>query len=219
MNDSIVMIGYAGHAYVAIEILHRMGLRVSSYFDKVGKASDPYNLQYLGSESDPKAEEILRRVKCFVAIGDNAIRERAFRLLSNRTDLSTNAIDPSAHLSDSAKIGVGILCGPRVIVNALATIGTGAILNSGSIVEHECRIGEFAHIAPGAILAGGVQVGPKAFVGANATVREGVQIGAGAIVGAGAVVVSDVESNSVVVGVPARRIRKNWASRLHVLRV
>ena len=208
MNDHLVMIGYAGHAYVVIELLHRMGLRVFSYFDNVEKDTNPFNLQYLGSESDPKAEEILRISKCFVAIGDNTIREHAYRLLGNRTDLLTNAIDPSAYLSGSAKIGVGIMCGPKVVVNALATIGTGAILNSGSVVEHGCRIGEFAHIAPGAVLAGGVHVGSKAFVGANATVRDGVQIGAGALIGAGAVVVRNVEPNSVVVGVPATPIRK-----------
>jgi acetyltransferase-like isoleucine patch superfamily enzyme len=47
-----------------------------------------------------------------------------------------------------------------------------------------------------------------ATIGANATIVAGVTIGAGALVGAGAVVTRDVVPETVVVGVPARPVRR-----------
>jgi acetyltransferase-like isoleucine patch superfamily enzyme len=47
-----------------------------------------------------------------------------------------------------------------------------------------------------------------ASIGTNATILAGVTIGAGAIVGAGAVVTRDVPPYAVVVGVPARILRR-----------
>ena len=46
------------------------------------------------------------------------------------------------------------------------------------------------------------------WIGANAIVLQGVKIGNGAVVGAGAVVTKDVPEYTIVVGIPARPLRK-----------
>ena len=51
-----------------------------------------------------------------------------------------------------------------------------------------------------------VRIGDHVFIGANATILMGVTIGDRAVIGAGAVVTANVEPNSIVAGVPARRI-------------
>lgn len=48
----------------------------------------------------------------------------------------------------------------------------------------------------------------RACIGSNVTIMCGVTIGEGALVGAGAVVTKDVPANTVVVGNPARVLRK-----------
>jgi acetyltransferase-like isoleucine patch superfamily enzyme len=45
-------------------------------------------------------------------------------------------------------------------------------------------------------------------VGSNATIMCGIEIGENAIIGAGSVVTKNVEPNSIVVGNPARKIKK-----------
>jgi acetyltransferase-like isoleucine patch superfamily enzyme len=45
-----------------------------------------------------------------------------------------------------------------------------------------------------------------ASIGSNATILPGLTIGEGALVGAGSVVTRDVPDNTVVAGVPARRV-------------
>ncbi len=52
-----------------------------------------------------------------------------------------------------------------------------------------------------------VEIGDYAWIGARAVVLPGVTIRTGAVVAAGAVVTKDVESNTIVAGVPANVIR------------
>jgi acetyltransferase-like isoleucine patch superfamily enzyme len=47
-------------------------------------------------------------------------------------------------------------------------------------------------------------IGQKTFVGIGSAVAQGITIGDSCIIGAGAAVVSDIPSNSLAVGVPAK---------------
>lgn len=54
-----------------------------------------------------------------------------------------------------------------------------------------------------------ITIGNHVWIGSGATILKGVNIGDGAIVAAGAVVTHDVERNTLVAGVPARKIKSN----------
>jgi len=49
------------------------------------------------------------------------------------------------------------------------------------------------------------------WIGSNAVVRRGVRVGRGAVIGAGAVVLADVPDYTIVVGVPAKVLRKRFS--------
>ena len=53
-------------------------------------------------------------------------------------------------------------------------------------------------------------IGDDVWIGFNVSIRQGVRVGRGAVIGSGAVVVKDVAPYSIVVGVPAREIRKRF---------
>lgn len=63
-------------------------------------------------------------------------------------------------------------------------------------------------------LKGDTVIGNDVWIGQNAVILPGVHIGDGAIIGANAVVGSNVEPYSVVVGNPARLIRKRFDDEL-----
>ena len=66
-------------------------------------------------------------------------------------------------------------------------------------------------------LKGDTVIGNDVWIGQDATILPGVRIGDGAIVGAGSVVGRDVAPYSVVVGNPAREIRKRFDDELIAL--
>ena len=204
----IVLVGYSGHAYVVAETLMQMGYEIAGYTEKEMLKSNPFDITYLGFEQNTADLESLKGLVVFPSIGDNAIRKKVLDLLEQKGFRTVAAIHPQASLSSYVEVGTGTLICRGVSINPLVKIGHGVIVNTGAIVEHECKISDFAHIGPGAVLNGNVKVGPGSFVGANAVIKQGVEIGANVVIGAGAVVLEDVEDNFVMVGNPAKRLRR-----------
>lgn len=58
---------------------------------------------------------------------------------------------------------------------------------------------------------GDIVIGNDVWIGYDAVIMAGVRIGDGAIIGTRAIVTKDVEPYSIVVGVPAKEIRKRFA--------
>ena len=204
---NIILIGYSGHAYVCIENALLNGFEVTGYCDLEMKPLNPYNLPFLGNESNYLNHKTLEDV--FVGIGNNGLREKIVDGFSYVRFV--NLIHPYSAISKTAEIprDSNVLVNAGVVVNALAKIGKGVILNTSCIIEHECEVGAFAHIAPGAVLAGNVKIGERTFVGANAVIKHGVVIGKDVVVGAGTVVIRDVPDGKIMAGNPAKEIKKH----------
>jgi UDP-perosamine 4-acetyltransferase len=209
-----VILGGGGHARVLIDSLQASGIAVPYAVldpDRSLWGESLLGVPIVGDDS-LLPEMRSRGANCFAvglgSVGDNRQRQRLFELgLSNELEPLT-VIHPAAVCSQWANIGPGSQLFPVSIINAGAILGANVIVNSGAIVEHDCVLGDHVHIATGAHLASTVRVGRAAHISVGAAVRQCLTIGEGAIVGAGAVVVKDVEPDTVVVGVPARPLRK-----------
>ncbi len=66
-------------------------------------------------------------------------------------------------------------------------------------------------------IKGDIVIGNDVWIGQNATILPGVHIGDGAIIGANSVVGGDVSPYTIVVGNPAKKIRKRFDEELIVL--
>ena len=206
LENKTAIIGYGGHALAVADSYIANGNTLNFYADLKEAAYNPFNLVYMGFESDPNFKGWGMSLKYILGIGDNNLREEVAKLILSKSKILENVIDSNAVISKSSNIGNGVFASKGVMVNAFSKIGNFTILNTGCIIEHECEIGIAAHIAPGAILAGNVKVGNRTFIGANAVIKQGVIIGDDVIIGAGSVVLHNIESNSKLVGNPGKLI-------------
>lgn len=205
----IIGLGAGGHAKMIIEILQQEGHTLAGLLDadhsRVGEMF--HGLPILGN--DDLLRQCVREGITHFFLGLGGVqrltsRSELYRRAINQKMIPLPVVHPTAIISQSSRIGHGIVALVNVVVNADSVIGENVLLNTGCIVEHDCVIGDNVHISSRAILLGAVEVGDDVLIGAGAVIRQGVTIGAGSIVGAGAVVVEDVGPGQTVVGVPAK---------------
>ncbi len=203
-NNAII--GYNSHAYVVADSFITKGNILNYYSNLYEAEKNPFNLIYLGCETDMNFRGWEMNLNFILGIGDNNLRYKAAQLILSKSQIIVSVIDFHAFISKTANIGVGVFASKGVYVNAFSNIGDFTILNTGCIIEHECEIGIAAHIAPGAVLAGNVKIGNRTFIGANSVIKQGVEIGDDVIIGAGSVIIENVSNNSKIVGNPGRLI-------------
>lgn len=127
-------------------------------------------------------------------------------------------------IGDGTRIGAFVEIQRNAVVGRHCKISSYSFVCEGVTIEDECFIGHHMIFVndryPAAVTADGALQEPddwrvvetrvcrRAFLGSGAVILCGVTIGEGALVGAGSVVTKDVEPYSVVVGNPARFLRK-----------
>lgn len=198
---NLIIIGYSGHAFVLADAVFSKGGSVIGYCDNHTKSKNPFDIKYLGLESD----ELLTNKKWIVGIGNNHIRERICNQFELVGELIT-VVHNNAIIGASSQIGKGSFLAAGAVINPLCKIGVGCIINTNSTVEHECEIGNYVHVAPGTTLAGNVKIGDRSFIGANAVIKQGIEIGSDVIIGAGTVVLKNIGNNQTIVGNPGKPI-------------
>ena len=142
----------------------------------------------------------------FVAIGNNATREKVQDKLIEQGLNVVILIHPSATIGTDVEIGIGTAVMAGVVINSSTKIGKGCIINTSSSLDHDNVIEDYVHISPGGKAAGSVEIGKGTWLGIGSVVSNNVNICSGCKVGAGTVVVKDITEPGTYVGVPVRRV-------------
>lgn len=137
-------------------------------------------------------------------------KEKASIIARSRVPLERFAtiIHPTAVVSPFARLSNGVVALQHVTVATGARVGAHVIILPSAVVSHDVVVGDFTCIASGVCIAGGVKVGRSCYLGTKSAIRENVRIGERCIVGMGSVVLRDVEDDCIVVGSPARVLRR-----------
>lgn len=215
IHNRFIMWGGADQCRVNYPILKQLGYELLAVVDDTPEKKSPFSeIPMLFGEQDLSAflKDYSRYQLGFVvAIGNpyGHVRMKLDRSLRDKGLIAISFADPTALICSSAICGEGLQMMPGAIIHNEVVVGRQCIINTKALVEHDCVLDDGVEIGPSAVLCGRVQVGESTWIGANATVRPRIKIGSNSIIGAGAVVVTDIPSNVIAVGVPAKVIREN----------
>lgn len=164
------------------------GLRVLGGLDVLNSFSTPVNL--------------------VIAIGDPAAKSILVKMIDPARVYYPVLIHPSVIIQDegSVTVGEGSIITAGCILTTDIRIQSHVLINLNTTVGHDVAIGTFSSVMTGVNIAGSVKVGDGVLVGSGVNVLNGVTIGDFSKVGMGAVVIKNVEPETTVVGIPARKI-------------
>ncbi|SFF46442.1 NeuD/PglB/VioB family sugar acetyltransferase [Sunxiuqinia elliptica] len=213
----LVILGGRGIGMIAASVANDLGtydvIGFLNDFVPIGEKVGKYNgYKVIGKSND--AKKYLDDENVFFFIGyvgmqnEKEIFEKitSLEIPSNRfaTLIHPTAIIPKGFCS----IGNGVLMAPLTQLSPDTTVEDNCILLPNSFLGHDSTMKRFSHITANSVIGGNVTLGKGAHVGTNATIRENVVIGDFALVGSGSVVLNDVPENSIVVGNPAKILRR-----------
>lgn len=150
------------------------------------------------------------KAEIIIASGEPLGRMKLFHRVKNAGYMLPNLIHPSSTANKIKKIGEGNIIQDFVHISpSNVEIGNNNIFMTFSRIAHDCKIANHCVFTSSTNCSGKVVVEDCCYIGTGAKLRDKIIVKKNAIVGMGAIVIKNVNESSVVVGNPAKEIRKN----------
>jgi sugar O-acyltransferase (sialic acid O-acetyltransferase NeuD family) len=197
--------GFAKEVFWLLRTIYGQKLNFKGYIDKNGEISTENNIvdeDHFLLNNKPADDIIL-----FLGLGNP---QKSKSIINKYAEFSfPNAIHPNFQADHSRiEMGRGNIITAGVVFTTDINIIDFNILNLNTTVGHDVKIGSFNVINPGANISGSVVIGENNLIGTNATILQGVKIGNNSVLGAGSLANKDIEDNQIMVGVPAKPIKR-----------
>ena len=148
--------------------------------------------------------QILENDRFIYAIGSIDNKREIVTGLQDRGAKFISLIHPTAIVAETANIGQGVVICPFALVSDQADLSDFVMVNCYASCAHDTRVGRYSILSPYATLNGFVELEQEVFLGTHATVTAGRKVGARSRISANSVAMTDVPSQSIVVGVPGK---------------
>jgi sugar O-acyltransferase (sialic acid O-acetyltransferase NeuD family) len=209
----MLIIGAKGFAKELLEAICQTNANDESiaFFDDVSEdLPDLLFGKYAIIRDLEEAEKYLKtdEGKFALGVGNPVLRYKLSEKFKKSGEL-ISIISPFARIGRwKNHIGEGTNVLSNAVIESNNEIGVGCLIHVGALISHDVTIGKFCEISPSANLLGAVSVGDFCSIGAGAQILPKIKVGRNVVIGAGAVVTKDVSDNSLVVGVPAKIVKK-----------
>ena len=206
---NLVIIGASGLAREVYDLAHVCYGHLPNFKVKGFLSDGPSNIDQMGYPpvlNTVDGYKIENDDVFFCAIGKVSDRKKTSEIILKKGGKFINLIHPTAIISPSAKIGIGVAIKAFSSLASDVTIGDFVYLQSSVILGHDVIIESYCQVNSFAFFAGYAHVESMCTVNAGAKLIQNVRVGTGATVGVGSVVLKSVKPNTTVFGIPAKSI-------------
>lgn len=135
-------------------------------------------------------------------------RAAIWRLLGVRIHSTARIVGSVRFVLSDISVGAETFIGHEVFILGPVSIGDRCDIAARVTIHAGTHALGNENRRAGAGMLAPINIGSGVWIGTNAVVLAGVNVGDGAVVAAGAIVTRNVEANTLVAGVPARKIRQ-----------
>lgn len=204
MMKQIIIIGAGGHAAEIDEYIQMIigssliePIQVVGFIDDNPDSYSQYQFSapFLGSIKEHKIDSTKFYV---IGIANLLYRKEIVTRFLNENATFITLTHPTAYVSPSSKIGIGVVIAPYVNIGPNAVIGDFTLLNSRTSIGHDTKVGDFNFISPNVSFSGFTVVGNENLFGINSATIPGIKIGNNNKIAAGMILDKNVEDDTVV---------------------
>lgn len=158
--------------------------------------------------------EVLKRfsnteIEMVVALGEPRLRAKLLDDIKQNGFSSATLVHPDVLIPSCTILGDGVIVNRGCFISCDVRVGENTCFQSLSSIAHDSVIEKNCVVSTFAAISGRCRIGEECYLAAGALLREKTKVGDRCILGMGSVVVRDVPDDIIVVGNPARPMRRN----------
>lgn len=214
MKD-IIIFPFGGNAKEAVTVIENIN-KVNKQWNIIGFLDDNKDLwgkTFAGYRVLGPKEEINNYKKCYIlsvpgSPSNYHRRDYVINLLNISIERYATLIDPSVTIGQEVSIGYNTLIMSGVIITANVEIGNHCIILPNTVISHDSVVKDYTCIGSNVSVSGNVTIEKKCYIGTGSKLIQDITIAENTLVGIGSVVLKSTQPSDVVVGNPAKVLKK-----------
>ncbi len=156
-----------------------------------------------------EAKEKYSDLEVSIAVGEPITREKLYNKVKSDGIRFATLIHPGVYIDKSTRIGEGTTISEGVTITSHVTIGENVYIQPHAVIGHDIQVGRHSVVGSNTEIGGANVIGERVFIGFMVGTLQGLTIGDDVEISAGSIVFRNVEPGMIVMGNPARVIRRN----------
>ena len=207
----IYILGIGHNSITTIDLCCDCGYEIKGLIhynqDRTGEVF--FGHKIIGSFDEYLNKDFCKGKNFALSMGNMQIKSSLFKTILDLGGNVPTLIHPSSYISSNSKIGRGVQIMQQCIVEGDVVIEDDTSITVNTVIAHSVKIGKHNLISGNVMVGAYAEIGQYNHIGQSSVVVSGKvkYIGDYCILGAGAVLVSNMDSNCVFKGNPAKFLR------------
>jgi len=210
MKKEIYLIGVGNYTEVVLELARDCGYEVKGLYHYNSERTGEFIMEVpiIGCTEDLYEQNIVNQ-NFAVTIGDNKLRNTIANKLRKLGANTPNLIHSKANVSKLATMGKGCFLYFNAILWTKSKIGNDCILSPNAMISHHAIVGNAGFVTSFSTVGAYCEIANFLQMGINSLILPKVKLGENCFIAAKANVTKSFKDNVILIGNPAKILRKN----------